>query len=310
MEFEITEQLQAIMVEHIAHSQNGIAVLDAQDRFILFNDAFQKMFELEGVQILGRTIDDVLIWMFTYKIGAITHGKTLDQWLKFVLSSYRSAPFRSFEIDMIDGRWILITEQVNAGGEVVIVGNDITRTKKAEIALLAAQEELKKQALTDELTNISNRRHFFQYIEYEVHRSFRHHHNSCLALLDLDHFKRINDTYGHATGDEVLRHFAHILRSHSRKDDIVGRIGGEEFALLLPETSQNEAFSVLGRIHLLLAQEQLDKIAPGFTYTFSAGIADFKHREKFSPQDWFSQADQALYKAKTSGRNQTMLYLD
>lgn len=308
MKFEITEQLQKVMVEHIENSENGIAVLDAQDRFILFNDAFLRMFGLENIDIQGRTIDDVLIWMFTYEIGAIVHGKTLNQWLKFVLSSYRSAPFRSFEVDMVDGRWVLITEQVNAGGEVVIVGNDITRTKKAEMALIAAQEELKKLALTDELTCIPNRRHFFQYVEYEFHRSLRHHHDSCIALLDLDHFKRINDTYGHAMGDEVLRHFASILRSYSRKDDIAGRIGGEEFALLLPETSLNEALGVLERIRLLLAKEKLDIINFGFTYTFSAGVAAFRKDDKFSPQDWFSQADQALYKAKASGRNITMPY--
>ncbi|QEL55626.1 GGDEF domain-containing protein [Chromobacterium paludis] len=308
MDFVITEQLQKVLIEHIDHSENGIAVVDVDDLVIFYNHAFLEMFGLLDRQVLGCHFNDLMSWMYMRGVGAKTHGFSLEEWLETVHSTYRSAEFRSFEIDLVDGRWLLITEQVNPSGELVLVGNDITRLKQTEYALRSAQEELEKQAWTDELTGLSNRRYFMQRLDCEYQRALRHHHPSTLAILDLDHFKRINDQYGHPKGDEVLKHFAGLLRDNLRKEDETGRLGGEEFAVLLPETSQDEALQVLERVRQELARKPPDAVAAGFSYTFSAGIMQLPDDESLTLQGWIHLSDQALYQAKVAGRNQLAVY--
>lgn len=308
MDFIITEQLQNVLFEHIAHSENGIAVVDANNRVIFYNDTFLDMFGLQGRPVLGCQFDDLISWMHAHGVGAKTHGVSREEWLSSVHRQYRSAAFRSFELDLVDGKWLLMTEQVNPSGEVVLVGNDITRLKQTEHALRVAQEELEKQAWSDELTGLPNRRYFMQRLDGEYRRALRHQHPSTLAILDLDHFKRINDQYGHPAGDAVLRHFAGLLHENLRKEDVTGRLGGEEFGLLLPETTQEEALNVLERIHQQLPLQKLDNIAPGFAYTFSAGLMELAHDNALSLQEWISSTDKALYQAKAAGRNQVAVY--
>ncbi|QIY79823.1 GGDEF domain-containing protein [Chromobacterium violaceum] len=308
MDFVITEQLQNVLFEHIARSENGIAVVDANDLIIFHNDTFLEMFGLQDRPVVGCRFDDLISWMHAHGVGAKTHGVSREDWLSSMRSQYRSAAFRNFELDLVDGRWLLMTEQVNPSGEVVLVGSDITRLKQTEHALRVVQEELEKQAWSDELTGLPNRRHFMQRLDGEYRRALRHQHPSTLAILDLDHFKRINDQYGHPAGDAVLRHFAGLLHENLRKEDMTGRLGGEEFGLLLPETTQEEALGVLERIHQQLSLQRLDTIAPDFAYTFSAGLMALAHDHPLSLQEWISSTDQALYQAKAAGRNQVAVY--
>lgn len=304
MNIKITEQLQHILIEHIENSGNGIAVLDAEDRFIFFNQTFISLFGLKDHPVLNHTYDELLIWMHSRGVGANTHSSSVEEWLEFVRRQHRSAAFRHFEVDLIDGRWLLVTEQVNVGGEVVLVCNDITNSKRTEHALQNAHKELERLALTDELTGLSNRRHFMQQLGDEHKRALRYRHPASLAILDLDHFKKINDQFGHAAGDDVLRHFSSVLRQSLRKQDFIGRLGGEEFALLLPETTQQEALVLLQRIRKALSSVTLEEIATGFLYTFSAGLTELKFDSPLNCKDWMQVADQALYQAKGAGRDQ------
>lgn len=308
MAMVFTEQLVSLMIEHITHTENGIAALDSNDRFIFFNEAFTSMFGLDDYLQLGHSFDDMLTRMFTHGVGTNCKATTLKDWLEYVHFQYRAKPFRSFEVDLVNGRWLLITEQVNDNGEVVLVSNDITRAKKAEMELKAARAILEQQVLTDELTGISNRRHFMQLLHSEYHRTRRYGCKTSLVIVDIDHFKKINDSYGHPVGDEVLRHFAKLLQLQLRKQDAVGRLGGEEFALLLPETTEAEALVMTQRIMAELKQAQLDSIVPGFSYTFSAGVAQLDTDDLVSIEMWISVADKALYQAKTAGRDQVIIY--
>ncbi|WKE67344.1 diguanylate cyclase [Gallaecimonas kandeliae] len=189
-----------ILVEHVTHSSNGIAVLDKDDKFIFYNRTFISLFGLEEHPVLGHSFNDLLLWMHAKGVGANTHGATTEEWLEFVHGQFRSVSFRHFEVDLVDGRWLLMTEQLNKSGEVVLVCNDITGSKETEQALRRAQKELERLALTDELTNVPNRRHFMQQLGNEHQRALRHRHPTSLAAIDLDHFKKINDLYGHASG--------------------------------------------------------------------------------------------------------------
>lgn len=303
MNIKISGQLQRILIEHITHSGNGIAVLDAQDRFIYHNDAFVRTFNLECYSVLGHTFDEMLVWMHAEGIGLNTHSVNIDEWLAFVRSEYRSKDFRTFEVSLLDGRWVLMTEQLNSGGEVVLVSNDITHSKMTERALRNAQKKLEKLALTDELTGLPNRRSFMSNLSCEHQRSLRYHHPVSLVVIDLDYFKKINDQYGHASGDYVLCHFSYLLRRNLRKEDMLGRIGGEEFAVLLPETTKQDALILLERIQKAVASSTIDNIAPGFKYTFSAGLTELVLDAPPNCQEWLHTTDLALYQAKSSGRN-------
>jgi diguanylate cyclase (GGDEF)-like protein/PAS domain S-box-containing protein len=308
MEFEIPEQVQAVLTYHIAHSENGVAVFDENDRILYHNPTFAAMFGFTGHPMIGRTHDELMAWMFHSKAGTNIEKATLQEWLDHVHSRYRSQPFRSFEVDMTDGRWLLLTEQAYPSGKLVAVCTDVTRLKTAELALRAAHAEVERLALTDELTGVPNRRHFLSRMEQEYERARRYRHPLSLAMLDLDHFKQVNDRHGHPAGDEVLKHFTGLLREQLRTEDMVGRLGGEEFALLLPETGQDGAVNVLERIRQQLAQAELNTIAPGFSYTFSSGIAVLMPDQAPRCNDWLRKADQALYQAKSEGRNRTVVF--
>jgi len=127
-------------------------------------------------------------------------------------------------------------------------------------------------------------------------------------MLDLDCFKKINDQYGHHAGDEVLRNFASLLQENLRKEDVSGRLGGEEFSILLPDTTEEESLNILSRIREALAKQNLDGIAPAFQYGFSAGVMTLGQGNSIGLMDWMKMADQALYCAKKTGRNRDVLY--
>ncbi len=161
-------------------------------------------------------------------------------------------------------------------------------------------------SLTDELTDLPNRRAFMRRLEDEVARVQRYGSPLTLALVDMDGFKKINDTYGHAAGDEVLRNFAHNILSIFRHHDMVARYGGEEFAVILPNTDQHGALRALQKVQKRNAESPYH--FNGETRpmpTFSAGIALYRPGE--TPSSLIERADKALYKAKRLGRNRIEL---
>lgn len=225
--------------------------------------------------------------------------------LKLLQWQYQTRkPFNAeFRLRRYDGayRWILNNgvPRFNHNGEFVgFIGSciDITQHKEME-------EELWELATTDGLTGFLNRRHFLARLQEEFDRLQRNEDlRSALLMLDIDHFKRINDSYGHAIGDEVLKHFAGIIRSQQRKIDIVGRIGGEEFAVILPDTDLSEARVLAERLLHAVARTPLIHEMSLIETTVSIGIAQLAVASE-SADSALKQADQALYRAKEAGRN-------
>lgn len=163
--------------------------------------------------------------------------------------------------------------------------------------------QLRQLAQRDELTKLFNRREFQRILAEEWDRSVRFQRPFSLAMLDIDHFKRINDTHGHPAGDEVLRHVSSLLAGQVRTVDRVARYGGEEFAVIMVETGRNDAVEGIKRLGLLLAEAPC---AVGgelvIEVTLSAGVA-CSHGDATSPAELIAAADQALYAAKRGGRN-------
>ena len=185
-------------------------------------------------------------------------------------------------------------EQGDAG--LVIAFHDITERKKH-------QRELELQAQIDTLTGLNNRRHFYELAELEIERSRRYSKPLTVLMLDVDHFKSINDTHGHHIGDAVLQKLSEICKKTMREIDIIGRLGGEEFAILLPEARVGEAQEVAERLRATAAAIVVP-IRQGSTvsFTVSIGVAGLGYSD-YDIAAMLKRADAAMYEAKKTGRN-------
>ncbi|MED2008339.1 diguanylate cyclase [Brevibacillus borstelensis] len=177
----------------------------------------------------------------------------------------------------------------------ILVLSDLTERKEME-------RELEKKATEDKLTGLHNRGYFEAKFKEEKLRSERYHHQLSLILIDLDHFKRINDQYGHLAGDAVLRETARFIRSHVRETDCTARYGGEEFVILLPETGEEEAMEVAQRIHQGLADRIICHEEKEIRVSASLGVVTSE--SSFDLSELLGLADKALYQSKKNGRNQ------
>ena len=182
-------------------------------------------------------------------------------------------------------------------------------SQSAAIALCNTQllEDAQKRAETDSLTGLANHRHFFDLASNEFTRAMRYHHSLTALMFDIDHFKEVNDTYGHSFGDKVLVSIANLCMQLFRSIDIVGRYGGEEFAVLLPETPVNTAAEVAERLRRSVAAMIISHENTNISVTISTGIASVRSGCT-SINGLIAQADEALYSAKNAGRNKIVLW--
>jgi diguanylate cyclase (GGDEF)-like protein len=183
---------------------------------------------------------------------------------------------------------------------------------KTHLELKYTRDELKKAlveletlATTDSLTGISNRRHLLTLAEREFQRAQRYRHPFSILMLDIDHFKSINDTYGHATGDEALKLMADVTRNALRQVDIFGRFGGEEFVVFLPETPLPDAVTVADRIREAIASVSVAMDDAAIRMTVSIGVATYQTEEP-NLDTLLMRADKALYEAKQRGRDRVV----
>lgn len=184
------------------------------------------------------------------------------------------------------------------------------RQNREELATVNAELQKKNEALhllsiTDPLTGLFNRKNLMETLAAEVIRSLRHKHTFALLIIDIDHFKRINDTFGHQKGDDVLRSLADVFRKSIRECDYVARYGGEEFIVLLPETSRQGAIEAAERIRINAGKESAALADGSIRVTVSIGISLFPDNGE-DVRTVIQQADKALYAAKDSGRNRTV----
>ena len=191
------------------------------------------------------------------------------------------------------------------------IESNITEEKEIRLNLAAEietrkhlEQQLRHLATHDELTQLPNRRHFIQQGAEELERARRHKRDLSVLIVDLDLFKDVNDRHGHSVGDEVLQGFAQRCRLVLRESDLAARIGGEEFAVLLPETNREDAFQVAERLRSTMADHPIATQAGPVTATLSIGAATLG-REHTSMERMLQEADKHLYQAKESGRNQT-----
>ena len=199
------------------------------------------------------------------------------------------------------------TQDVRLGAEVGALGY-ITDPTDLDLLLARARtlldfknylDSCEEAAFTDHLTGLANRRRFERQLEREVARTRRFNRPFCLLMLDIDHFKRVNDTHGHEAGDDVLRRLANALQAGTRGIDMAARIGGEEFAVLLTETDFAQGMEVAERLRVAVRETEFPAVG---CVTVSVGLAEYNAATR-DARELFSVADSALYEAKRAGRD-------
>jgi diguanylate cyclase (GGDEF)-like protein len=193
-------------------------------------------------------------------------------------------------------------------GDLIKVGSAIFKfLAGSELGTIEAQyhEEIYRLTIIDGLTQVYNKRYLLEFLDREMARCARHGRALSLVLLDIDHFKKINDTFGHLAGDYVLRELAQALKSRIRKEECFARYGGEEFALVLPETGHENTVFLADKLRKIIEQHHFVFEGKRIPVTFSAGVADLEPSHD-NALAFLKAADGRLYEAKRRGRNQVV----
>lgn len=292
------------LLDGLAGSPHLMALFDAEDRLRWCNQAFSTMFGLA----VGHTPTwrDLMRQSHHNQRGSIVAADDFEAWLTSAASRRGKLPYRAFEGDFHDGRWYWMSEQKLADGSLLCLAVDVTVLRADERSLRLARDIAERQAVSDPLTGLGNRRHVMEALAHALESPGAG--SAWLAMVDLDHFKQINDRCGHQGGDQVLRDFARLLLATLRRDDVIGRIGGEEFLLLLPAISLADAQAVMQRLLQATRQSAPLPQQPQCRYTCSIGLVTLDGCSSIDAL--LGRADRALYAAKTAGRDRCVVLVE
>ncbi|MET0341695.1 MAG: GGDEF domain-containing protein [Polyangiales bacterium] len=197
----------------------------------------------------------------------------------------------------------LVEEYQLRRGDQIKVGDTIFKYLSGQDVEAQYHETIYRMTIMDGLTNVHNKRYLLETLERELPRATRHARPLSLCMFDLDHFKQVNDNFGHIAGDYVLKEVASSVRSRLRPDDIIARYGGEEFALLLPETELAGAKVIAEELRKIIAERVFDFEGERIPVTISMGCTQLKADDESDPLRLIKSADTKLYEAKRTGRN-------
>ena len=273
----------------------GIVVLDKEGRVRFMNRVFRYFWRVPDDMVTGDlSFGQLMRHGRGMRAYAMTHERA-EAYLDKQMDIIRSGEDRPLQMRLANGGMIQFRcKSLPRGGHLLSYGNVSELAKEA-----AAFERL---ACLDSLTGLNNRRHFMTLAEMEWSRFRRYGRPLALLMMDIDFFKSVNDRYGHDVGDEVIKTIGNIMQNHKRTSDVVGRIGGEEFALLLPEAASDNAAAVGERFRRLVAECSLDAGIERISVTLSVGVGA-THDQTSGIEQMMKEADVALYEAKRSGRN-------
>lgn len=306
LELELDER-QRVLAFAMAQMTDGVAMFDHAGRLLFCNARYQKLFPLTSdVRVPGANIRDILAAAAARREQQVgSSPANVVEWIDEITESLHHDAEE--EVHLFDGTWLRVSTRPSPDGVSMVVVSDITRLKRTEIELLNVAERLREEATTDALTGLVNRRALDQRLEIEIARSLRSDTALSVILLDIDHFKAYNDTYGHLAGDACLKAVSHCLGQVFRRPaDLTARYGGEEFLVVLPEVDAETAYRMANDYRDVLATVALPHQASEFgRVTVSLGIASYAPGQTDrSAADLVGRADEALYAAKSGGRDQ------
>lgn len=272
-----------------------VAVLDTEGRRVYNSPSYRPLFHERDIRRGSNSFAEIhpedrerirAIFRRTVETGI---GECAE--FRFVL---KDGSIRFMESD---GR--AIRDADGKVSKVVVVSRDITEQKRLEA-------ELREMAATDMLTGLPNRRHFLAQLEQECARVHRDAgYSASVLMIDIDHFKAVNDSRGHVAGDQVLRHLATVMRQELRRVDTLGRLGGEEFAIILPGAALADAELFANRLRSKVAESVATHEGCALPVTISIGVSEI-HAVDAGADDVLGRADRALYCAKEGGRNRVV----
>ncbi|XPF95718.1 diguanylate cyclase [Colwellia sp. RE-S-Sl-9] len=298
-------KIKKILIESLLLTKDGVGLFDPDDRLVFCNEALGEFFGSSASKALNKTFSELCLGCFKTKKGAHIETDNFETWIKKALANRRSRNYRTFETDTVDGKYFIVTEQMAQENFLYLYITDITEKKKSELQLKLMSQELEELATTDYLTGIRNRRYFYQMARAEFNRSKRKSITLSLLILDLDKFKSINDNYGHKAGDLILQTVTQTISKLLREYDIFARIGGEEFAILLPSTDLNSAYIIAERIRKSV--ELIEVVFEDKTLTITTSIGMTESSEHITSFDQLVQtADKYLNQVKNQGRNKVL----
>ena len=334
----VSKNTRDILFDALNSMEEALAVYGADGCLQACNQAFLSMY--------GYTADEAIPGVHFRELGEIDvrRGNVVvgdEKGKDYLLrkAEYRKTLKGSFTVKLEDGRWIRTTDRAMPNGGFVSVHVDVTDLKLAQEKMLDAQAEAQqhennlarlndnleqqvtertsdlelakiiaeRQARTDPLTGLKNRRAFFKSAVGIHNSAIRFSHPYTVIMLDIDEFKAVNDTHGHLMGDKVICALAQTLKNLSRNVDVAGRIGGDEFALILPESSAQEVSALAERLRVQFSNVCIPYRKQEYSFTVSVGIAEFIEGDS-RIEEALSRADSALYEAKARGRNRVALW--
>jgi diguanylate cyclase (GGDEF)-like protein len=271
-------------------NHSAIAAEDAVDHHLLtvcptLPEAYIRR-KLKSVVVLQNPV--IITWQQRPHLFQINNYRSITSTNKLMYQNVRFMPIINAH-DVVE--------------HIGIVIYDVTEAANAHLSLQEKNLELTRSNRLDALTNLYNRGYWEERLELEFKRFSRSNTPSVLVMLDIDHFKRVNDTYGHQGGDAVLRALSQLLQSQYRETDIIGRYGGEEFAILLLDTQTSQALELIKNLTQKLANTKITHNNETIEITLSFGLTEINSDIKRHDQ-WIDTADKALYKSKQNGRNQ------
>ncbi|MCW9033608.1 MAG: GGDEF domain-containing protein [Rhodospirillales bacterium] len=268
---------------------------------------FLILAELENGFLIGSGA--VLFWFIFLPL--VSMGLTLRSSILGIIA-LSTAPifwyFLGFTPDILIDVFIMYTWSSGSIIAIILIVNDrlILQSIRDRRDLTIAKEKAEILARTDSLSGMNNRRAFFDLGKTTLQTAIRYERSFSLITLDIDHFKQINDSYGHAIGDIAIKEVANTIAKVIRTTDISGRIGGEEFAIILPETSLNSAHDLAERLRLSIEEIEIPLDNANLTFTASLGVVELM-TEFPTLNETLNRADTALYKAKEQGRNRVVI---
>jgi diguanylate cyclase (GGDEF)-like protein/PAS domain S-box-containing protein len=290
------------------HTNDAVFLIDVNLRYVEVNKQAAALLGYEPAELVGKLVTEVVAPPEVVAMKA--NFSRLE----------REGMIPLFERTMVrkDGSRIVTEVNISAvrgeDGQVLYhqsVIRDITERKRLEDQLRYSLEEMETLAMQDPLTGLLNRRAVNEHAEAEWFRAQREGRPMCIVLIDLDNLKKVNDTQGHASGDQIILELARAIKTHKRRYDWGGRWGGDEFLLVLPGTTLTDAGEIAERLRNHYVQSDVAR-SFGESASLSMGVACYSGRagDDLSLTRLLTQADQALYRAKEQGKNQVQLYRD
>jgi len=313
-----TSQLNELhwLMEMLHNIDVGLVVLDKDFKIQIFNGFMENHSGLLPREVKGKLLfdlfDEIPKDWFTRKAESVflLKNKAFTIWEQrpylFKFDSYRPVT-GSAEFMYQNTTFIPLMSATGEVSHLCLIVYDVTDNAVHKQSLLQANKELAILSQTDGLTQLFNRTHWETCLKAEYKRWTRSQHASSLVMIDIDHFKKINDTYGHTVGDEVIRHISKLIRHHVRETDVCGRYGGEEFAILLADTPLKNAYVFAERLRREISEAVVKYNDIDIAYTISIGISEVEASIK-NHEAWIECADLALYRSKETGRNKVSMH--